>query len=180
MGNQFDLVFAVGVFEGYHYMIKSFCGERNPHKIGTNRHFTMAAIDQYGELDLAGAAVVRNGIERGADGPAGEKNVIDEDDGGIIEWYIDLAALEFRVFAEMAEVIAVERDIEDAEVDFAIILGEERAEALGDFIATTADADDGEGLAGMASLDGLGEGFDGLGDVIGLVSDGHKREGRVG
>lgn len=45
----------------------------------------MAAVDEDGELDRAGAADVAEGVEGGADGAAGEEHVVDEDDQASVD-----------------------------------------------------------------------------------------------
>src|SRR5262245_43051923 len=53
-----------------------------------DRQFTMAAVDQDGELNPFGTAKIVEGIERGACGSAPEDHVIDENDGfvGNVKW----------------------------------------------------------------------------------------------
>ncbi len=45
----------------------------------------MAAVDEDGELDGAGAADAAEGVEGGADGAAGEEHVVDEDDEAAVD-----------------------------------------------------------------------------------------------
>src|SRR5262245_35863484 len=50
-------------------------------EVGTDRQLAMAAVDDHGELDALGPAVVEEGLDRGAHGAAGEEDVVDKDDG---------------------------------------------------------------------------------------------------
>ena len=81
----------------------------------------MSAVDQDGEFHLGGSAVVGKSVESGADRATGKKNVIDEDDVRSVYWKRDIAFLEFRVRVEVLEIVAVEGDIEDSELKFAIV-----------------------------------------------------------
>ena len=42
--------------------------------------FAVAAVDEDGEFDFGGSAIIGERIERGADGSACEKHIIDQDD----------------------------------------------------------------------------------------------------
>src|SRR6059058_1256951 len=49
--------------------------------VGPDRQLAVAAVDEDGELDPVGPAVVEERLDRGADRPAGVEDVIDEHDG---------------------------------------------------------------------------------------------------
>ena len=49
--------------------------------VGADRQLAVAAVAEHGELDPLRAAVVEEGLDRGAHGAAGEEDVVDEDDG---------------------------------------------------------------------------------------------------
>src|SRR3989441_5931091 len=48
--------------------------------VGTDRELAMPAVDEDGELDPLGAAVVEQRLDRGADRAAGVEDVVDEHD----------------------------------------------------------------------------------------------------
>ena len=52
-----------------------------PHVVGPDRQLAVAAIRQHGELHTARAAVVEQGVDRGAHGAAGVEHVVDQHDG---------------------------------------------------------------------------------------------------
>jgi hypothetical protein len=52
------------------------------HEVGADGQLTVAAVDQHGELDGAGPAVVGQCIERGPHRAAGVEHVVDEHDRG--------------------------------------------------------------------------------------------------
>ena len=127
----------------------------------------MAAVDEHGELDLGRAAVIGKGVERGADGTAGEKHVVHEDDVRAVHGEGNVAFLDGGVFAEVLEVVAIERNIEHAEREFpAILLGKQRQNPLRHFIAAAADADERDGMAAVFLADRPGEAFHAGGDVF--------------
>ena len=49
--------------------------------VGADRQLAVAAVAEHRELDPLRAAVVEEGVDRGAHGAAGEEDVVDEDDG---------------------------------------------------------------------------------------------------
>ena len=53
--------------------------------VGPDRQLAVAAVDQDGELDRARAAEVGQRVERGADGAAGEQDVVDQDDDLVVD-----------------------------------------------------------------------------------------------
>ena len=50
----------------------------------------MAAVDEHGELDARGPAVVEERLDRGADRAAGVEDVVDEDDRPPFEREVEL------------------------------------------------------------------------------------------
>ncbi len=77
----------------------------------------MAPVDEDGELHRAGAAEVAEGVERGADGAAGEEDVVDEDDEAAVEVVTgDLGAAD-RAGGLHPQVVAVHGDVEGTDRD---------------------------------------------------------------
>src|SRR5438876_801749 len=64
-------------------------GSRGRHvladEIGLDRQLAMSTIDEDRKLDRAWAAIVHEGVQRGADGASGVEHVVDEDDVGAVD-----------------------------------------------------------------------------------------------
>ena len=83
--------------------------------VGPDRQLAVAAVDEDGKLDALGAAEVDHGVEGGADRPAGEEDVVDEDDALAGDVEGDVAGRDLDAGAAGREVVAVEADVEDAD-----------------------------------------------------------------
>ena len=68
---------------------------------------------------------------------------------------------------EVFEIVKVEGNIEHAEREFAVLLGEDVEQPFRDFIAAAADADECDRLALGFLADGGGQTFHACGDVFG-------------
>ena len=77
----------------------------------------MAAVGQHGELDAVGAPVVEQGVDRGARGPAGVEDVVDEHDAVVLEPEGQVGAVHDGVGGSRREVVAVEGDVDVPERD---------------------------------------------------------------
>ena len=76
----------------------------------------MAAVNEDGELDAAGATQVHDGVEGGADGAAGVENIVHEHDALGIQVERDVRGVDRR--SEVGEVVvAVEADVEASQRD---------------------------------------------------------------
>ena len=120
----------------------------------------MAAVAEDGELDPLRAAVVEEGVDRGAHGAAGEEDVVDEDDRAPGEVEVDVGGVDDRLRGGRlgADVVAVEGDVEVADRQLgAGQLAEQGVQAAGEEGAAGVDADDRETL-GLGVL---------LGDLVG-------------
>ena len=53
--------------------------------VGADRQLAVAAVDEDGELDGAGAAELAERVERGTDGAPGEEDVVDEHDDLVVD-----------------------------------------------------------------------------------------------
>ena len=84
-------------------------------EVGAQRQLAVSAIDEDGKLDRRGASEREDGFDRGARGAAGKEDVVHEDNvlPGDVE--IDFRAVDFGELAELAEVVAVKRDVKLAE-----------------------------------------------------------------
>src|SRR5262245_20342557 len=117
----------------------------------------MAPVDQDRELDRARPAEVHERVHRRADRPAGEEDVVDEEDAPSLDRERDVGPLHDGVLDAAVEVVAVERDVDDAEgrQRAALDLLHLPAEALGEVDAARADADQREVLASLVALEDL-------------------------
>src|SRR5919197_4523463 len=88
--------------------------------IGSDRELAVATVDEDGELDPVGPAVVEERLDRSPDRPAGVEDVVDEDDGLTLEREIergradDGLRMERRAGAAHLDVVAVEGDVDGA------------------------------------------------------------------
>src|SRR6266540_2498645 len=88
--------------------------------VGPDRQLAVAAVDEDGELDPVGAAVVEERLDRGADRAAGVEDVVDEDDGLALERKVerrradDRLRMERRTASAHLDVVAVEGDVDRA------------------------------------------------------------------
>lgn len=89
-------------------------GEREAGVVGGDRHEAAAAVDEDGELDLGGAAVVEEFVEGGFDGAAGKEDVVDEDHGGAVDVGRDVRGGELLRDGMAEDIVAVEGDIHGA------------------------------------------------------------------
>ena len=72
-----------------------------------------AAVYQHGQLYLSRAAKVHQLVKRSTDRPPGIKDVVDEDDGLVLNIFVQFRPVYDRVRANSGEVIAVKCDIDD-------------------------------------------------------------------
>src|SRR5258706_666433 len=117
-------------------------GDCLAYEIRLNGQLAMAAVDEHGELDGLGAAEVDELVEGGAHGAAGVEDVVAEHDDAVVERARQVGALHLRLGGDGGQVVAVERDVEDADRDLlpfhSLDLG---GDLLGHGDAAGADAD---------------------------------------
>jgi hypothetical protein len=164
-----DGVLAVGLGEFDLDIFDERGGDIFADEIRLDGEFAVAAINQHGKLDAAGAAEIVESIHRRADGAATEENVVHENDGlaGDIEGNgggVDVGS------DAMLEVVAVQVDIKAAIGDGMFPdFGEERAEALREMDAAALDADE----------DDFGTVVIAFGDLVGDAGEGALQCGSV-
>ena len=124
--------------------------------IGADRQFAVAAVDEDGELDARGPAEGGDGIHGGAAGAAGEEDIVREDERALLEVRRQMGDGDEGKAGPDADVVAMHRDIDDAEVRADLLEGlDVRGDAAGDLDAARGDADDADaGEIGIA-LDDL-------------------------
>src|SRR5204862_7883357 len=89
--------------------------------VGADRELAVAAVDEDGELDARGPAVVEQRLDGGADRPAGVEDVVDADAGAALEREVERRStderlrVEGRLAAAHLNVVAVEGDVDRAE-----------------------------------------------------------------
>src|ERR671935_1433290 len=89
--------------------------------VGTDRQLAVAAVDEDGELDPVGTAVVEERLDRRANRAARVEDVVDEDDGLALEREVergranDRLRMARRVAAAHLHVVAIEGDVDGAD-----------------------------------------------------------------
>ena len=117
--------------------------------VGADRQLAVAPVDEDGELDAGGPAVVEERLDRRADRAAGVEDVVDEDDRAPFEREVELRRADERLRVERglaaadAHVVAIEGDVDGAELGrFAGALLDQAREALRERDAARLDADE--------------------------------------
>ena len=78
----------------------------------------MAAIDQDQQLHARRAAVIEQSVERSANGTAGIKHVIHQDDLFALHGEMYFGAVEDRLDVDGAQIVTIEIDVEKSDRDF--------------------------------------------------------------
>jgi hypothetical protein len=116
--------------------------------------FAMAAVDEDGELNAARTAMVKEGVECGADGAAGVENIVAENHVAAIDVKAERALSYDGTDIMRGEVVAIETNVKHACVDGAFFdSGDELGEALGEWNASALDADESETGAAIGFFD---------------------------
>src|SRR5882757_2512800 len=141
------LVDAVDLLQPHVHPLLAGGGQVLADVIGAEGKLAVAAVAEDGELDPLGAAVVEEGLDRGADRAAGEEDVIDQDDRALGKVEVDVGVVDDRLRGggAGADIVAVEGDVDVADRQVgACQLTEESVEATGQDRAAGVDADHGE------------------------------------
>jgi hypothetical protein len=138
------------------------------HEVGADRKLAVSAVDEDGEANGARTAVVDERVHRGADGPASEEHVVDENHHASVDRERDLRLAHHRRVSDARQVVAVERDIDRAERHVDALVGPDGGlDARRQRVATRADTDDGETGEVTVALDDLvRDTRDGPADVV--------------
>src|SRR5450631_1665294 len=90
-------------------------GDAGTHIRCFDRQFAAAAIDQHGQFDGLGSAIVEQFVDRRANRAAGVEHVVDQHDAGPadVEW--EGGRLDFRAQAFRGVVVAIEGDVDIAD-----------------------------------------------------------------
>lgn len=123
-----------------------------------------AAIDEDGQLDLGRAPVIEQLVERGLDGAAGEKDVVNQDDGRAMHVARDLRGRKLLWNRMAPDVVAVKGDVDcaDAGRNIAVECFERSVQAPGELDAAVGDAKEEKGFSSAMTFgNGFGEPLDG-------------------
>src|SRR5947209_7636339 len=125
------------------------------HEVRLDRQLAVAAVDEHGELDGLGAAEVDQLVERGAHRAAGVEHVVAKHDHAVVDRPRQVRALDQRLGGDGRQVVAIERDVEDADGDLLPLHGLDLGgDLLGEGDAAGADAGQQEpGEIGLALHD---------------------------
>jgi hypothetical protein len=118
----------------------------------------VAAVAEHRQLHPLGAAVVEEGVDRGARSAAGEQHVVDEDDRAAREVEVDVRGVDdgLRGGRLGADVVAVEGDVEVADRSLGLgQLADQGVQAAGEDGAAGVDADDRQSLGLRVGLGDL-------------------------
>ena len=77
----------------------------------------MAAVDENEELYALWASVVKERVQRGADGASGVEDVVHEDDVAAVDVEAEVARFDDRTDVAGSEIVAIKTDVEDAGFD---------------------------------------------------------------
>src|SRR5687767_3415069 len=120
----------------------------------------MTAVDEARELDALGASVVEERLDRGPDRAAGVEDVVDEHAGHPLEREVERRRaderlrVQRRIAAAQLDVVAVEGDVEGAELDlFVGSLGDQTAQTMRERDASRVDPDEREPVELRVRLD---------------------------
>jgi hypothetical protein len=135
--------------------------------VGPEGQLAMAAVGEHRELDARRAAVVEEGLDRGADRAPREEDVVDDHDRRPVDREVEVGRVDRRRLGAATEIVAVERDVELAERDLGLEqVPQQPAQAPGEHRAAAVDPDDRHAIVVGVLLDDL-------------VSDPHERAADV-
>ena len=80
--------------------------------ISPDRQFAMAAVDQGGELNPSRPAKGTDRVHRGTGGSTGKENVIDNDDGAILERQRQFRRVHHRQLRARADIVTMHRHVD--------------------------------------------------------------------
>ena len=137
-------------------------------KVGADRELAVPPVDKDRQADGAGTAVVDKRVHRGADGPAREEDIVDQDDHTSVDGERDLRFADDRRVSDSSEVVAVERDVYRAEGNVhALVRTDGRLDTGRQRVTPRANTDDGENGEVTVALDDLvRDPRDGLADIV--------------
>src|SRR5581483_7826116 len=127
------------------------CGHDLAHIGGLNGQLAMTAVNEHSQLHAARTAMIEERIQRSADGAAGIKHVVADDDIAAFDLEANGAGGDDGTDAGSGKIVAVELDVEHARFDRSLFDGrDELAEPLGERNSAALDADEGQVGAAVA------------------------------
>src|SRR5947209_8366997 len=154
-----DRLFPVEIFEHHLDDLALFSRHELADEVRLNRKLAvlLAAVNEDGELDAARPAEVNQLVERRADGAPRVEHVVNEEDVSAFDINGQVRAVDDGVRADGREVVAVERDVHDADGRaLAFEVGDLVGQAMGERHAAPLDADEVEVARAVVLLDDLG------------------------
>ena len=133
----------------------------------------MAAVGEHGELDARGPPVAEQRLDGGADGAAGVEDVVDDDDGALVDREVDVRGVDDGLLRAAGQVVAVKGDVEVAERHVGVEqVGDEAPEPRGEDRPATMDPDDREPVGLSVLLDDLvRDAYERATDVVAVEDD---------
>src|SRR2546428_1430358 len=152
-----NLVHAVRLGEPDLHLLAARRGNVLADVVGADRELAVTAVDENRELDRLRPPEVDERVHGGADGPAGEEHVVDQEDPFPLDGERDVGAVDHRVLEAPVEVVAVERDVDHAERNrrSGLDLVDGLADALREVHAARADADQRQTVGTFVVLEDL-------------------------
>ena len=158
-------------------------GERGwqvlPDVVGPHGQLPVTAVDEDHEADGRGTPEGEDGVQGGADGAAGEEDVIDQHHRAIVDRHGDLG-LGQRAWSTLAatDVVAIQGHVERADRHLgALDVGDVRGKSVCERDPARLDADEDQALGAVVRLDDLvGEAPQGTRDLVGIEEARHRRE----
>src|SRR5437899_2258241 len=152
-----DLVHAVRLGEPDLNLLAARGGDVLADVVGADRKLAMTPVDEDRELDRLRPPEVDERVHGGADCPAGEEHVVDEEDALALDGERDVRPVHHRILKAPVEVVAVERDVDDSERDgrTGLDLVDGPADALREVHAARPDADERQVLGALVVLEDL-------------------------
>ena len=86
-------------------------------EVRADRQFPVATIAEHRKLDARRPAVIEERVDRGPDGAAGEKDVVDQDYGAVFEREVEPGRVDHRLAVNRAglQIVSVEGDVDLAD-----------------------------------------------------------------
>ena len=163
---QFDTVGAVDLLQVHGDVVAEGRWNVLSDVVGPDRQLPMAAVDQHGQLDDRGPAVVPQRVQRGADGAPGVQDVVDQDHDGIIDTADRDAGLLQRARRVQPQIVPVQGDVQRSDGRRPTGEGGQPvAEPAGQVNAPGRDAQQHDRVVAVALQDLMGDPIDGPADV---------------
>ena len=115
-----NLFATVDRVEPHPYVFEAIGLDRQAHHVGLDRQLAVTSINQHGQPDACRPSQVADRVERGADRPSGEEDVVHQHHFRAVHVEGNLGAFEHGPALTLPEVVAVERDVHRPDLDFRV------------------------------------------------------------